>query len=110
MNAANFIVELNENQIAIKDTIREFSEKQIKQRIMEFDEAQKFPIDIMEQLGELGFLGILIDEKYGGAGLGYTEYAIIVEEIAKIDPSVSLSVAAHNGLCTNHIFLFAIHK
>ncbi|KAF0141141.1 MAG: Acyl-CoA dehydrogenase [Stygiobacter sp.] len=107
MNAANFIVELNENQIAIKDTIREFSEKQIKPRIMEFDEAQKFPIDIMEQLGELGFLGILIDEKYGGAGLGYTEYAIIVEEIAKIDPSVSLSVAAHNGLCTNHIFLFA---
>ena len=107
MSTTNFIVELNENQIAIKNTIREFSEKQIKPRIMEFDEAQKFPIDVMKQLGELGFLGILVDEKYGGAGLGYTEYAIIVEEIAKVDPSISLSVAAHNGLCTNHIYLFA---
>ncbi|MDP2037474.1 MAG: acyl-CoA dehydrogenase [Ignavibacteria bacterium] len=107
MSTTNFIVELNENQIAIKNTIREFSEKQIKPRIMEFDESQKFPIDIMQQLGELGFLGILVDEKYGGAGLGYTEYAIIVEEIAKVDPSISLSVAAHNGLCTNHIYLFA---
>ena len=107
MSTTNFIIELNENQIAIKDTIREFSEKQIKPRIMEFDEAQKFPLDIMQQLGELGFLGILVDEKYGGAGLGYTEYAIIFEEIAKVDPSVSLSVAAHNGLCTNHIYLFA---
>jgi hypothetical protein len=106
-NSERFIIELNENQWAIKDTIREFALKKIKPRIMEWDEAQQFPLDLLKQLGELGFLGILVDEKYGGAGLGYTEYAIIVEELAKVDPSIALSVAAHNGLCTNHISLFA---
>ncbi len=73
---------------------------------MDFDESQKFPMEIMKQLGELGFLGILVPEEYGGAGLGYVEYAIIIEELSKVDPSIGLSVAAHNGLCTNHINLF----
>lgn len=103
----NFILELDENQLAIKNTIREFAEKQIKPHVMEFDEAQKFPMEIMQQLGELGFLGILVPEEYGGSGFGYTEYALVVEELARIDPSIALSVAAHNGLCTNHINVFA---
>ncbi len=106
MEARPFITELNENQIIIRDTIRDFAEKNIRPVIMEYDESQKFPLEIMRQLGELGFMGILIPEQYGGADLGYIEYAMIVEELAKVDPSVSLSVAAHNGLCTNHINLF----
>ena len=103
----NFLLDFDENQIAIKNTIREFAEKQIKPRVMEFDEAQKFPMDIMQQLGELGFLGILVPEEFGGSQLGYVEYALVVEELARIDPSISLSVAAHNGLCVNHINTFA---
>ncbi|MCL4548892.1 MAG: acyl-CoA dehydrogenase family protein [Bacteroidetes bacterium] len=106
-NETNFLLDFDENQIAIKNTIREFAEKQIKPRVMEFDEAQKFPMDIMQQLGELGFLGILVPEEFGGSQLGYVEYALIVEELARIDPSISLSVAAHNGLCVNHINMFA---
>ncbi len=101
-----YISELNENQIIIKNTIREFAEKNIRPHVMEYDESQEFPMDIIKQLGELAFLGIIIDEKYGGAGLGYVEFATIIEELARVDPSVSLSVAAHNGLCTNHIFRF----
>jgi alkylation response protein AidB-like acyl-CoA dehydrogenase len=101
-----FLAELTENQIIIRNTIRDFAEKNIRPVIMEFDEAQKFPMEIMKQLGELGFLGILVPEKFGGAGLGYVEYALIIEELSKVDPSIGLSVAAHNGLCTNHINLF----
>lgn len=102
-----FTMELSENQIIIRDTVKDFAEKSIKPHVMEFDESQEFPMEIMRQLGDLGFLGILVPEEYGGAGLGYVEYALIVEELAKIDPSISLSVAAHNGLCTNHIYQFA---
>ncbi|HLF53544.1 acyl-CoA dehydrogenase family protein [Flavobacterium sp.] len=103
----SFTMEFTENQTIIKNTIREFAEKNIKPHIMQFDESQEFPMDIMHQLGELGFLGILVPEEFGGAGLGYVEYALIIEELAKVDPSISLSVAAHNGLCTNHINQFA---
>jgi alkylation response protein AidB-like acyl-CoA dehydrogenase len=106
MEQKPFLIELTENQIIIRDTIRDFTEKNIRPVVMEYDESQKFPMEIMKQLGELGFLGILVPEEYGGAGLGYVEYAIIVEEISKVDPSIGLSVAAHNGLCTNHINLF----
>lgn len=101
-----FLTELSENQLIIRDTIRDFADKNIRPVIMEYDEYQKFPMEIMQQLGELGFMGILVPEQYGGADLGYIEYALIVEELAKVDPSISLSVAAHNGLCTNHINLF----
>jgi len=73
---------------------------------MRFDEAQEFPRDIMNQAAELGLMGILFPEKYGGAGMGYTEYAIAVEELSRVDGSVGISVAAHNGLCTNHIYQF----
>ncbi len=101
-----FLCELNENQLIIRDTIRDFAEKNIRPIVMEYDESQKFPTEILKQLGNLGFLGIVIPEKYGGAGLGYQEFAIIIEELAKVDPSIALSVAAHNGLCTNHIYRF----
>lgn len=106
-NSNSFTMEFTENQTIIKNTIKEFAEKNIKPHIMEFDELQEFPMDIMRQLGELGFLGILVPEEFGGAGLGYVEYALIIEELARVDPSIALSVAAHNGLCTNHINQFA---
>lgn len=106
MSTQPFLLELTENQLMIRDTVRDFAEKNIRTVIMEYDESQKFPMEIMRQLGELGFMGILVPEEYGGAGLGYIEYALIIEELAKVDPSVALSVAAHNGLCTNHINLF----
>ncbi|MBA4407728.1 acyl-CoA dehydrogenase [bacterium] len=103
----SFLIEFDENQLAIKNTIRAFAEEKIKPCVMEFDESQKFPMELMKQLGDLGFLGILVPEKFGGSELGYVEYALIVEELARIDPSIALSVAAHNGLCTNHINVFA---
>jgi len=106
-NSAAFYFSLTENREAIKNTISEFAKKEIKPFIMELDEKQEFPVDILKKLGELGFMGILVPEKYGGAELGYAEYAIVIEELAKTDPSIALSVAAHNGLCTNHINLFA---
>jgi alkylation response protein AidB-like acyl-CoA dehydrogenase len=101
-----FIIELTEDQKAIQKTIRDFANNEIKPIVMEYDETQKFPIEIMKKLGELGFLGILVPEKFGGAALGYVEYVIVIEELAKIDPSIALSVAAHNGLSTNHINMF----
>jgi alkylation response protein AidB-like acyl-CoA dehydrogenase len=109
-NDGPFIAELTEDQIFIKNTIREFAENKIKPVIMEYDESQKFPMELLKELGELGFLGILFPEEYGGAGLGYVEFEIIIEELARIDPSIALSIAAHNGLCTNHIFRFANDK
>jgi hypothetical protein len=101
-----FLSELNENQIIIKNTIREFAEKNIRPVVMKYDESQEFPMDIIHQLGELGFMGIIFPEEYGGSGLGYVEFAIIIEELGRVDPSISLSVAAHNGLGSNHIFRF----
>jgi alkylation response protein AidB-like acyl-CoA dehydrogenase len=106
-NDQPFLTELTEDQIFIKNTIREFAENKIKPVVMEYDEAQKFPTELLKELGELGFLGILFPEEYGGAGLGYVEFEIIIEELARIDPSIALSVAAHNGLCTNQIFSFS---
>ena len=103
----DYTVEFDEDRLAIRNTIRDFAENVIKPVVMKYDESQEFPIEIMRQLGELGFLGILVPEKYGGAGLGYVEYSIVVEELARIDPSIALSVAAHNGLCTNHILVNA---
>ena len=96
-----FIAELTEDQVIIRDTIREFAENKIRPIIMELDESQSFPMELLKELGELGFLGIIFTEEYGGAGLGYIEFEIIIEELARIDPSIALSVAAHNGLCTN---------
>lgn len=90
----------------IQQTAREFAQKEIGPYVMEWDEAQIFPLELFHKLGEMGFLGVLVPEEYGGAGLGYQEYITIIEEIAKVCGSIGLSVAAHNSLCTGHILAF----
>src|SRR4029453_6286674 len=96
----------SEELLEIKRIVREFAEKEIRPHIMEWDEKQIFPIEILKQLAHLGFLGVLIPTEYGGAGLGYTEYVAIVEELSRVDGSIGISVAAHNSLCTGHIYGF----
>ncbi|WP_276378487.1 acyl-CoA dehydrogenase family protein [Flavobacterium sp. H4147] len=98
--------EFNQTQSMIAQSIKDFAEKNIRPYIMEWDEAQIFPVDLFKKLGEMGFMGVLVPEEYGGSGLGYHEYITIIEEISKVDPSIGLSVAAHNSLCTNHILTF----
>ena len=97
---------LTGEQRAIRDAAREFARKEIDPIVEEYDESQKFPAELFAQAGELGFLGVLVPEEYGGAGLGYVEYFLIIDEISRVDPSIGLSVAAHNSLCTNHILKF----
>jgi alkylation response protein AidB-like acyl-CoA dehydrogenase len=98
--------ELTENQKMVQQLARNFAEKEIKPVIAKFDESQEFPHDIVKKMAELGFLGIIFPEEYGGAGFGYLEYVTIIEEITKGDPSMGLVIAAHNSLCTNHIYTF----
>jgi alkylation response protein AidB-like acyl-CoA dehydrogenase len=90
----------------IRASARDFAETHIRPYVMEWDEAQFFPVDLFKQMGELGFLGVLVPEQYEGSGFGYQEYITIIEEIAKVCGSIGLSVAAHNSLCTNHILTF----
>ena len=97
---------LTEEQRAIQETAREFARREIDPIVDEIDESQKFPRDVMAKAGELGFLGVIFPEEAGGAGLGYVEYVLVITEISKVDPSVGISVAAHNSLCTNHIYKF----
>ena len=96
-----------ENQKMIAETVRSFGEKNIRPHIMDWDESQKFPIDLFKEMGKLGLMGILVPEEYGGSGLGYFEYVTAIVEISRIDPSIGLSMAAHNSLCTGHILTFA---
>ncbi|MEN9929296.1 MAG: hypothetical protein RLZZ231_1217, partial [Bacteroidota bacterium] len=96
----------NETQSMIAQSIRDFAEQHIRPFIMEWDEAQIFPVPLFKKLGEMGFMGVLVPEELGGSGLGYHEYITIIEEISKVDSSIGLSVAAHNSLCTNHILSF----
>jgi len=98
--------ELSEEQKQIKMSVREFAESEIAPHVMEWDEAQHFPIELKPKLAELGLLGVLFPEEFGGAGMGYVEYATIIEELSRVDGSVGISIAAHNSLCSNHIFLF----
>jgi alkylation response protein AidB-like acyl-CoA dehydrogenase len=98
--------EATENLQLIRESARDFAETHIRPHVMEWDEAQHFPIDLFHKMGEHGFLGVLVPEQYQGAGLGYQEYITIIEEIAKVCGSIGLSVAAHNSLCTGHIMLF----
>lgn len=91
----------------VAQTARDFAQQKIKPHVMEWDETQEFPKPIFKELGQLGMMGVLVPEKYGGAGLSYFEYKAVIEEIAKVDGSIGLSVAAHNSLCTGHILLFA---
>lgn len=90
----------------LRRTVREFAEREIAPHVMEWDEAQRFPTELVPELGALGLFGIQVPAEYGGAGMSATEYCICIEELARVDPSVALSVAAHNGLSTAHILLF----
>ncbi|HEY3349600.1 MAG TPA: acyl-CoA dehydrogenase family protein [Thermoanaerobaculia bacterium] len=97
---------LTEEQEAVRAMVRDFARTEIAPRVMEWDEAQVFPRDIFSKLGELGMLGVLVPEEYGGAGLSYVDYIHVVDEISRVDGSIGLGVAAHNSLCTNHLWLF----
>lgn len=96
----------NENQQMIAEMVRKFGDEHIRPKLMEWDESQEFPVDVMKKLGELGLLGVLVPQEYGGAGFGYFEYVTALTEIGKICGSICLSVAAHNSLCTGHILAF----
>ena len=98
--------EETESQKMIAEMVREFGARKIKPRMMEWDESQEFPIEVFRELGDLGLMGVLVPQEYGGAGFGYLEYITAIAELSKIDGSIGLSMAAHNSLCTNHILSF----
>ncbi len=87
-------------------TAREFAQQHIRPHVMEWDESQHFPSDVLREMGRLGLMGVFVPEKYGGSGMGYIEYILIIEEIARVCGSIGLSLAAHNSLCTGHILNF----
>jgi alkylation response protein AidB-like acyl-CoA dehydrogenase len=97
---------LSDEQEAIRRMVREFAEAEIAPHVMEWDEAQTFPREAMRKLAELGMMGVLVPEEYGGAGLTYIDYIHVIEELSRVDGSVGISVAAHNSLCTNHLWTF----
>ncbi len=98
---------LNEEMKLLQQSVRDFAETEIRPRVLEHDEAQTFPLEVFKKMGELGFLGATVPTDLGGAGMSAVEFVIIMEEIARVDPSVGLILAAHSGLCLQHIFLFA---
>ena len=98
--------DLTDDQISIRDMVRDLARREIAPHSLEWDEAQHFPRELFRQLGELGLLGVIIPDEYGGAGLGYVEYVLVLEELGAVDGGVGLSVAAHNSLCTNHLYQF----
>ena len=93
----------NENQTMIKQMVRDFADKEIRPKFMEWDESQEFPVPVFKKLGELGLMGVLVPQEYGGSGFGYHEYITVISEISQVCGSIGLSVAAHNSLCTGHI-------
>ena len=95
-----------DEQKQLRKSVREFAEDEIAPHVMEWDESSRFPSEILPKLAEMGLLGVIFPEEYGGAGLGYIEYATVIEELARVDGSVGLFVAAHNSLCSNHIYKF----
>lgn len=97
---------INENQRMISEMIKDFGEREIKPHMMEWDENQIFPVELFKKLGQHGLMGVLVPEQYGGAGMTYNDYVMVIKEISKIDGSIGLSVAAHNSLCTGHILQF----
>ena len=94
-----------DDQIQLRKAVREFAEGEILPHVMEWDETQTFPLALVKKLGQLGYMGSIFPEEFGGAGLGYIDYSIIIEEISRVDPSVGLILAAHTSLCSNHIFI-----
>lgn len=105
-NSVGMSFQVNENQQMIADMIRKFGKEHIYPKMMEWDEAQIFPVEVFKQLGELGLMGVLVPTEYGGSGLSYTEYVTAIIELGKICGSIGLSMAAHNSLCTGHILQF----
>ena len=95
-----------DEQKHLRKSVREFAEGEIAPHVLEWDESQHFPTELLPKLGEMGLMGVIFPEEYGGAGLGYVEYATVIEELSRVDGSVGLFVAAHNSLCSNHIFKF----
>jgi len=94
----------------VRQSAKDFAEKNIRPNVMEWDESQHFPVPLFKEMGALGFMGVLVPEEYGGAGLGYQEYITIIDEIAQVCGSIGLSVAAHNSLCTGHILQFGTEE
>ena len=99
-------INTSETQRMVYEAARDFAAQFIKPNLMKWDEAQYFPSEIFEKAGALGFMGMLVPESYGGSAMGYHEYVTLIETISIIDPSIGLSIAAHNSLCVNHIYLF----
>jgi alkylation response protein AidB-like acyl-CoA dehydrogenase len=97
--------QLNDEQLQLKKSVREFAEREIAPHVMTWDEASEFPMEIVKELGKLGLLGIIFPPEYGGAGMGYVEYITAIEELSRVDGSVGIIVAAHTSLCSNHIFI-----
>jgi alkylation response protein AidB-like acyl-CoA dehydrogenase len=95
-----------EEQDILRRTVREFAESEMRPHVMEWDESQHFPMDLLPKLADLGLMGIQFDEAYGGSGMSAVDYCICIEELARVCPAIALSVAAHNGLCTSHIAMF----
>lgn len=98
--------DISENESMIQQMVKDFAEKEIRPNVMKWDESQEFPVELFKKAGELGLMGVLVPTEYGGAGMGYNEYIMVIREIAKVCGSIGLSVAAHNSLCTNHILKF----
>lgn len=96
----------SENDAMVTDMVRNFAEKNIRPYLMDWDESQTFPIEVFKKMGELGLMGVLVPEEYGGAGFGYHEYVSVITEVARVCGSIGLSLAAHNSLCTGHILTF----
>jgi len=101
-----FDFSINDNQRMVGQMARDFAEKNIRPHVMEWDEAQHFPLELFKQMGELGMMGVVVPEQYGGSGFGYAEYVTVISEIARVCGSIGLSLAAHNSLCTGHILAF----
>lgn len=102
--------ELSEEQQQVKMSVREFAEAEIAPHVMEWDESQHFPVELLPKLADLGLAGVIFPEEYGGAGMGYVEYVTIIEELSRVDGSIGISVAAHNSLCSNHIYMFGTEE
>ena len=97
--------QLTEEQLHLKKSIREFAEREILPNVMKWDEHGHFPLEVVKELGRMGVMGMIFPTELGGAGLGYVEYVIAIEELSRVDGSVGIIVAAHNSLCSNHIYL-----
>jgi alkylation response protein AidB-like acyl-CoA dehydrogenase len=102
-----FVVDfqLNDEQLQLRKSVREFAEREIRPHVMEWDEESRFPLETVKELGRLGLMGAIFPPEYGGAGMGYIEYVLAIEELSRVDGSIGITVAAHTSLCTNHIFI-----